>query len=133
MESMTRDTREIIIGAVSLSVLAIIFMLINRGDDQARTATDDYYRIIAFFGLGDGFMPGDEVQLGGIQIGFVEPQSIDEAYHAVLTFAVHKDIPLPLDTAATIHTNGLFGSKFVVLEPGGKIGYLGEGDEISYT
>ena len=116
---MTRDTRKIIIGAVSLSVLTIIFMLISGGDDLAGAATDDYYRISASFGRVDGLIPGDEVRLGGTQIGFVESQSIDEAYHAVLTFSAHKDIPLPLDTSTAIHTNGLFGSKFVVLEPGG--------------
>ncbi len=130
---MTRDTREITIGAVSLSVFAIIFLLVSGRDDQAGAARDDYYRISALFNRVDGLLPGDEVQLGGIQIGFVESQAIDAAYHAVLTFAVRKDIPLPLDTSAAIHTNGLFGSKFVVLEPGGEIDYLGEGDEISYT
>lgn len=133
MATMTRDTREIIIGAVSLSLFAVIFMLVTGKDDQTDAVADEYYRIDAVFNRVDGLLPGDEVRLGGIKIGFVESQAIDADYHAVLTFAIRKDIPLPFDTSAAIHTNGLFGSKFVVLEPGGEFDYLGEGDEITYT
>ena len=40
---------------------------------------------------------------------------------------------LPLDTSAAIHTDGLFGSKFVVLEPGAEEDVLQSGDEFTYT
>lgn len=130
---MTRDTREIIIGALSLSVFAIIFSLVSVRGDSVSTTSDEFYRIKAVFNRVDGLLPGDEIRLGGIQIGFVESQSINATYHAVLTFAVRKDIPLPLDTSAAIHTNGLFGSKFIILEPGGEYDYLVDGDEITFT
>ena len=133
MASMTRDTREIIIGALSLSVFAIIFMVVSGGDDSANATSDEHYRVEAMFNRVDGLLPGDEVRLGGIKIGFVESQSIDSSYRAVLTFAIDKSVQLPLDTSAAIHTNGLFGSKFVVLEPGGEYDYMEEGDEISFT
>ena len=44
-----------------------------------------------------------------------------------------SSVRLPADTSAAIHTDGLFGSKFVVLEPGGEETYLGDGDVITFT
>jgi len=107
--------------------------MVSWRNESANATTDEYYRIKALFNRVDGLLPDDEVQLGGIKIGYVESEAIDEAYHAVLTFALRKDIPLPLDTSAAIHTNGLFGSKFVVLEPGGEYDLLSDGGEIMFT
>lgn len=133
MASMTRETREILIGALSLCVFILLFMFVSARSDSTSQAADEYYRVSGLFNRVDGLLPGDEVRLGGINIGYVESQTIDEAFHAVLTFAIRKDVSLPLDTSAAIHTNGLFGSKFVVLEPGGDFDYLADGDEIVFT
>lgn len=133
MSSLDRDTREIIIGALSLLVFAVIFALVSARGESSSATEDDFNRITALFSRVDGLLPGDEVRLGGIKIGYVESQHIDESFHAVLTFAVRKDVPLPLDTSAAIHTNGLFGSKFIVLEPGGEYDFMQDGDEIIYT
>jgi len=40
---------------------------------------------------------------------------------------------LPIDTAAAIHTDGLFGSKFVILDPGGDEKTLEDGSAIEFT
>ncbi len=132
MASMTRETREIVIGALSLCVFFLLFTFVSARDDST-TTIDEHYRLTALFNRVDGLLPGDEIRLGGINIGYVESQEIDESFRAVLTFAIRKEIALPLDTSAAIHTNGLFGSKFVVLEPGGDFDYLTDGDAIDYT
>jgi phospholipid/cholesterol/gamma-HCH transport system substrate-binding protein len=73
------------------------------------------------------------VRLGGIKIGTVEKQTLDKHFRAVLTFRINGDIPLPKDTSVAIHTDGLFGSKFVVLEPGGDETNLKDGDMINFA
>jgi len=133
MASLNRDTKETIVGALTLAVFAAMFVLVSARGDATTTATDDFYRVKALFSKVDGLLPGDEVRLGGIRIGFVDSASIDDAYHAVLTLAVQKSVQLPLDTSAAIHTNGLFGSKYIVLEPGGDFDYLTDGDEVMFT
>lgn len=133
MASMNRETRETTIGAVTLAAFALVFLLVSGRADSTAPASDEFYRVKALFSRVDGLLPGDEVRLGGIKVGVVESAVIDKAYHAVLTLAVNKEVPLPLDTSAAIHTNGLFGSKFIVLEPGGDFDYLAEGDEIMFT
>jgi phospholipid/cholesterol/gamma-HCH transport system substrate-binding protein len=40
---------------------------------------------------------------------------------------------LPVDTSASINTQGLLGEQFVSLEPGGEPKYLKDGDRIRLT
>ena len=89
--------------------------------------------IAAGFNRVDGIAAGDEVQLGGIRIGRVELVTLDSAFRAMLTLRILTDIDLPTDTSAAIHTDGLFGSKFIVLDPGGETEVLEDGDEIQFT
>ena len=42
-------------------------------------------------------------------------------------------MPLPTDTSAAIHTDGLFGRKFVVLQPGGDETMLKDDGVITFT
>ena len=42
-------------------------------------------------------------------------------------------IAIPRDSSASIQTDGLFGSKFIVIEPGGEETILSDGGVIFYT
>jgi phospholipid/cholesterol/gamma-HCH transport system substrate-binding protein len=120
------------VGFIAFCVLAALIFISyasNRFEDDSGGA----YRILATFNRIDGLGIGDDVQLAGIPIGEVESFTLDANYRARVTLQINRDIELPLDTAAAIHTDGLFGTKFVVLEPGGELETLQNGDEISYT
>ncbi len=132
---MTSKTKEILIGSLTIVIFAGLVNLISGQASTTDNANQDhdFYRITGTFNKVDGLLPGDEVRLSGIPVGVVESQTLDSSWRAVLVFAINKDIKIPLDTSAAIHTNGLFGSKFIVLEPGGDFDYLEDGDEIDYT
>jgi phospholipid/cholesterol/gamma-HCH transport system substrate-binding protein len=42
-------------------------------------------------------------------------------------------VRVPTDTSVSVQTDGLFGGKFVLLEPGGDESMLADGDTITYT
>ena len=46
---------------------------------------------------------------------------------------VDKNLKLPDDTSASILTQGVLGSQYIGLEPGGSDTILGDGDQIAYT
>ena len=46
---------------------------------------------------------------------------------------VDKNLTLPDDTAASILTQGVLGSQYIGLEPGGSDTVLADGGEIAYT
>jgi len=54
-------------------------------------------------------------------------------FTAVVILQISQPIKLPNDTSAAIHTDGLFGRKYISLEPGGDEEYLGSGDAITMT
>ena len=129
---MQRTAREIAIGIATVGVFVLLTVWLS-ARDAGGAAKDGHYRLTAQFNRVDGLLPGDEVRLSGVQIGYVESQRLDDKFRAVLTLTIDDSVVLPTDTSAAIHTNGLFGSKFVVIEPGGEFDELGDGDSILFT
>ncbi len=130
---MQRTNREIAVGTLTVGLFIALSIWLSAQSGGATATADGYYRLNAVFNKVDGLLPGDDVRLGGIRIGTVERQRLDDRYRAVLTLAIASDVALPVDTSAAIHTNGLFGSKFIVLEPGGDFDNLVDGDGILFT
>lgn len=130
---MTRDNREIVIGGGALVALALILVFLYAGKEMTVKAAAGGYILHAAFDRVDGLPPGAEVRLGGIRVGRVDSQALDGYYRAQTSLLIDAGVKLPLDTSAAIHTDGLFGSKYVVLEPGGDEQYLKDGGRIEST
>ena len=127
---MARDVKEILVGML---VVAALFLAIGLSYGGGELAAPGGFELHASFNRVDGLAEGDEVRLAGIRVGSVERQTLDDKYRAVVTFRLDSDLRLPTDTSVAIHTDGLFGAKFAILEPGGEEEYLGYGDEIVFT
>ena len=126
------ELRALLVGAVSILVFFGVLALSYFGTRMQGAAADSH-RIYAAFNRVDGLGVGDEVQLAGVPIGRVVAMTLQPNFRARLTLLVDDSVPLPADTSAAIHTDGLFGRKFVVLEPGGDEQLLGDGDAITFT
>lgn len=130
---MKTETREITYGAATLMAGGLLLAIMYSGEKVRDKAASNDYLINATFNHIDGLADGGDVTLGGIKIGVVGGQKLDSDYRAVLSMKINSSVKLPTDTSAAIHTNGLFGSKYVVLEPGGEEQLLLEGGEITFT
>lgn len=128
---MTRETRDILIGLATLTVLALVMAYLYGGRRIAADAGQMH--LSAVFNRVDGLFVGDPVHLSGIPVGRVEGMTLNDHYRPVVRFSMRDDIKLPTDSSASIQTDGLFGSKFVVLQPGGEFDNLENGGRISYT
>ncbi len=130
---MNTEAKEIIVGMVAVVVLAtVILMSVGGGGVKAKAPVNDYF-LNATFNRIDGLVEGDEVRLGGIKIGKVESAILDDKYRAKLKLRIKKGVELPTDTSVAIHTDGLFGPKYIVLEPGGEEAIFKDGDEAVFT
>jgi phospholipid/cholesterol/gamma-HCH transport system substrate-binding protein len=127
---VNRSTMEIVVGGLILAVVALFFVASYSGVQLAHATG---YAVLAGFNRVDGLADGNEVRLSGVRVGYVESQQLDPYFRAVLTMRIEPGIELPVDSSAAIHTDGLFGSKFVVIDPGGDLAILEDGDEIQYT
>ena len=128
---MRGETKEIAVGALALASLLLVLGSFQAGRTHAGGKAG--YDVGATFNRIDGLFPGDPVRLGGIRVGTVAKAELDSNYRARLTLRMDDEIKLPEDTAAAIHTDGLFGSKFVVLLVGGDDANIKPGGIITHT
>jgi phospholipid/cholesterol/gamma-HCH transport system substrate-binding protein len=128
-----QEAREVIVGLVALVVLGAVLVQSYRSNRQSARLPDSGYRVSAVFNHVSGLAQGSPVQVAGIPVGAVEAITLLPDYRARMTMRIDPDIVLPKDTSAGIHTDGLFGGKFVVLEPGGDDATLADGSAIAFT
>ena len=128
---MNRNVIETVMGGVVLLVAAgFVVLAFQSGTVNNRSG----YQLSAEFDNASGLAPGAEVRMSGVKIGVVTTQSLDpNTFFAVVTMNIDEEIQLPRDTSARILADGLLGSNFVSLEPGGEIENLSDGDQITFT
>lgn len=129
---MGRVDRDTLTGGIVLTVGALLLVLAFAVGGKSNDSGNGYL-LKARFSRADGINVGSMVRLSGMVVGQVVEQSLDNRYRALLTLRVRKDIRLTDDTAAVIYTDGLLGSKFIELKPGGEEKMLSSGAEIQYT
>jgi phospholipid/cholesterol/gamma-HCH transport system substrate-binding protein len=127
------ESRETLVGSLALVVAVVLFgltALANRVDHKNDNAAARY---TAEFARADGLNVGAPVRMAGMEIGSIGDVRLDTGYRAILTLVLDQNVPLPDDTAAIIETDGVFGSKYIELQPGGSEELLQPGSRISFT
>ena len=107
---------ESVMGAVVL-LIAGLFVVFAWTTADLRNVEGTLYR--AQFGSVGALAPGNDVRIGGVKVGSVTSQAIDpKTYRAVVLFSVRADLRLPVDTEASISSDGLLGGKYLRLKVG---------------
>ena len=128
---MKKNLIETLKGAL---VLLVAGLFINTAINSSGVSKQSGYEISAQFDRIDGVSIGSDVRIGGIKIGTVSEQKLDnKTYRASLGLSIDDDIQLPTDTSAEIASESLLGGKYVSLIPGAMDEYLQAGDEIEFT
>lgn len=129
---MKNTTVETAIGALVI-LIAAGFFVFAYSTSGAGTASGGY-RLKAEFDNVAGVNTGTDVRLAGIKIGTVVSQTLNpDNYQAVVTMTIDPKVKLTDDTTAKITSEGLLGSNFVALDPGGSETILADGGEITNT
>ena len=77
---------------------------------------------------------GTDVRIAGLKVGTVSDQKLDpKTWQAEVILALDPEVKVPNDSSATITSEGLLGSTYVALNPGGASDALKEGDTIVDT
>lgn len=127
--------RGAVIGVLTLVVATAVVLAVAFGD-PAGWSDRDHYRVVGLFDNVGGLAPGAAVTVGGVRVGKVSELEYDfEGQVAVATLAIDaRHARIPADSGASVYSAGLFGERYVEIEPGGaEERYLRDGDRISLT
>jgi len=127
------EIREYMVGIVTALVCAAVLSVSAMANRKRAEGDDKLFHLSAEFGRVDGIHTGSPVRLAGVPIGEVTRMDLNKQHRAVLTFQFNHDIKLPEDTSALIQTDGMFGSKFIEVQPGGSDSLLKSGGRIEYV
>lgn len=126
MSKPFRERNPVVIGAISLAVIATLMLAAFRASDLPLIGGGDTYH--AAFAEAGGLKSGDEVRIAGVRVGKVEEVALD-GDHVQVTFRIEKDADFGPDSSASIKVKTLLGAMFLSIEPRGS-GQMKEGDEI---
>lgn len=126
MSTPFRERNPVIIGAVSLAVIAAFILAAFRAQDLPLIGGGDVY--YAAFSESGGLKANDEVRIAGVRVGKVEEVALD-GDHVKVTFRVDSGESFGSETAAAIKIKTLLGSMYLALQPAGS-GQMQEESEI---
>src|SRR5687768_12877475 len=107
-----RERNPVIIGAVSLAMIAAMIMAAFRAQDLPLIGGGDVY--YANFAEAGGLKPNDEVRIAGVRVGKVEAVELEDGQVKV-TFRIKTDSQFGDETGAAIKVKTLLGAMFLSL------------------
>jgi phospholipid/cholesterol/gamma-HCH transport system substrate-binding protein len=125
-----KPVRDLTVGLfVLVGLAAVAYLSVQVGGLQGPTG----FHLYATFDETGGLTPRSPVVISGVEVGYVASIDLDDDLRARIEFDIDPRVELPVDTSASIMTQGVLGNKFVALEPGGEDELLVAGDEIAFT
>jgi phospholipid/cholesterol/gamma-HCH transport system substrate-binding protein len=121
-----RERNPVIIGAVSLAVIAAMILAAFRAQDLPLIGGGDVY--YASFTESGGLKANDEVRIAGVRVGKVESVEL-EGDHVRVAFRVDSGEEFGNETLAAIKIKTLLGAMYLSLQPAGS-GQMAEESEI---
>ena len=132
---LDRAYGETVVGSIAavLFLLVVVLSLFIRSGDPDRSAETGLW-LTADFNRIDGLNIGSPVRVAGLNVGNVTEVAIGAPGRATVVIRIEDStLPIPLDTAAVIETDGIFGEKYIELHPGGEFENLKSGQRFSYA
>jgi phospholipid/cholesterol/gamma-HCH transport system substrate-binding protein len=126
---------EILVGAFMAAGFVALFFLAMKVSNLSAETTGEGYPLIARFDNVGSLKARAAVTMAGVRLGRVQSIRFDKStYEAVVTLSIDNQYnTIPVDTFASIYTQGLLGEQYIGLSPGGSEEYLHPGDELTHT
>jgi phospholipid/cholesterol/gamma-HCH transport system substrate-binding protein len=111
--------RNVLETALAAMVLLVAGVFLAFASNLTSVGNIHGYAVVANFNSIDGLVVGDDVRIGGVKVGTVTDLTIDQKkYRAVVTMVIRSELKLPIDSIASVVTEGVLGGKYVALTPG---------------
>jgi len=130
---MKKNTIEIIVGLFMVAgFAAFVYLALNLGEVSFLRSGSTYV-INAEFNNVSGVKKGATVQVAGVVVGDVDKIWLGDKGYAHLALRIDKSVKVPLDSIASVKSQGIIGDKFIQLSLGGDEKVFTEGGVIRDT
>jgi len=130
---MKSDIFEFIVG-LGVIIIAGWFILSVVSKSEKLTNVGGTTKYIASFNDVSGISVGSNIKLAGVTVGKVLELKLDEInYTAEMVLGINKKIKIPNDSEIIITSEGLLGSNYVSISPGGSDIFLQANENFSFT
>ncbi|MCH9644924.1 MAG: outer membrane lipid asymmetry maintenance protein MlaD [Gammaproteobacteria bacterium] len=132
---MAKRFFEFIVGLFIIAGFAALLVLAFWVSGLTNMKSSNYYKLDAEFDNVGGLKVRAPVSLAGVAIGRVESISLDpKSFRADVHLLIDKHYNnLPIDTSASIFTQGILGANYISLLPGFETKNLKPGGELETT
>ncbi len=130
---MNKKSVEIMVGVfIVVGFLAFVYLALNLGEVPL-LGKGSTYSIDAEFDNVSGVKKGAAVQVAGVVVGEVSRIWFGDDEYAHLSLQVDNKIKVPVDSIASVKSQGIIGDKYIQLSLGGDEELLEEGGIITDT
>ena len=91
------------------------------------------YVLRAEFANISGVKSGADIQIAGVRVGTVKDLTLNEDSFAIVSMQLDREVVVPVDSIASVKSQGIIGDKFIQISLGGDEEILKEGDTITDT
>lgn len=99
-----------------LSFILILFIVIFSYQSSGNFNKKVFFESI--FTYAEGLSIGSDVEMSGLKIGEVDNITLNQNNDVYVSGFVNSDIDIPDDSILLIRSNGIFGKKSLLIEPG---------------
>ncbi|MDD3618398.1 MAG: outer membrane lipid asymmetry maintenance protein MlaD [Desulfobulbaceae bacterium] len=91
------------------------------------------YVLEAEFGNISGLKEGADVQIAGVKVGTVKQLTLNEDAYAMVTMQIDRGVQVPLDSIASVKSQGIIGDKYIQITLGGDEQFFAAGETMTET
>jgi phospholipid/cholesterol/gamma-HCH transport system substrate-binding protein len=118
---MKKHTVEMIVGLfMVLGFAALVYLALNLGEVSFLDRGSSYFLDAEFDNI-SGIKKGATVQIAGVVVGEVSAVMLNEDRNAQLTFRLDKSVDIPVDSIASVKSQGIIGDKYIQISLGGDL------------
>lgn len=110
---------EIVVGCFLIAGFAALgWLALQLGEVPWLTGSKSYV-INAEFNNISGVKAGADVQIAGVTVGKVRQLRLNQDSHAVITMQIDRAVAIPVDSMASVKSQGIIGDKYIQISLGG--------------
>ena len=132
---MSKRLIEVVVGLFVLFAIICLVLLAFKVSGLTSLSQSGGYTVTANFSNIGGLKVRAPVRISGVKVGEVTNIGLNQkTFNAVVTMKFnHQQSKIPMDSSASIFTEGLLGSNYISISPGYQTTYLKAGSQIRQT